>query len=275
MMRQRRKYFTLIELLVVIAIIAILASMLLPALNQARDKADAIKCMSNLKQVASAMNAYALDNSDFIPTPTLRSRGYAGGFTWTFPGGESATANPGWIPMPWYLNLITYGGYLTPIPGMDGKYYKDSYVSACPSFIKKRAIITYGWQGAVSIGGAMPALYKYGGTYGFNASLERNLIFNASQPFMRRIVKVKNPSRRFVSGDSCNINIKADEDTMFTTDKDSTGFWFGHGGNTQANFLDGHAASIKKTEVPMCGDYRYANSPNEQPGGVTTLGYPW
>lgn len=274
-MKEREQSFTLIELLVVIAIIAILASMLLPALNQAREKAAAIKCLSNLKQLGAAMNSYALDSGDFIPTPTLRSRGYAGGFTWTFPGGETSTSNSGWITVPWYLNLITYGGYLPPIPGMSGTYYKDSYVSACPSFINRRAIITYNWQGATTIGGAMPALYKYGGTYGFNASLERNLLFDVSKPYMRRIIKVKSPSRRFVSGDSCNINIKADEATMFTTGNSATGFWFGHNNKTQVNFLDGHAASLNKTQVPMCSDYRFANSPNASPGGVTTLGYPW
>ena len=63
-----KKHFTLIELLVVIAIIAILAAMLLPALQQARMRAQTTSCLSNLKQMGNVLQTYFNDHRSFFPT---------------------------------------------------------------------------------------------------------------------------------------------------------------------------------------------------------------
>ena len=79
---KKRKVFTLIELLVVISIIAILAAILLPALNKARAKGTEIACLSNLKMSGMAMNSYASDSDQYYVTYYYHSSTEGNNYSW-------------------------------------------------------------------------------------------------------------------------------------------------------------------------------------------------
>lgn len=222
----KRTNFTLIELLVVIAIIAILASMLLPALNKARDTAKKIKCAGILKQYGTGYALYAADNNDFVIP--VRNNNLA-----VFPDGTSSSGN-------WHAHL---GKYLS----NNSFFYSANLI--CPDAL----------PGVVQD----PPVYRVRGSYGAAASdfsVPTDVLWTAKVITYKQNALQK-PSNLIANADATNwvITHTSSNPSIYLLkpdqyDSSNLATAYRHNNQT-ANvvFRDGHVASHSARELQCTG----------------------
>jgi len=200
--------FTLIELLVVIAIIAILAGMLLPALNKARGRATSTACINNLKSSLQACQMYAGDFNDMIVV-----------YNTIYYGVSSPKDNVTWMGILYRL------GYLP----------DDSPVARCPKMGSKMEVYP---------GNAWYASSSYGSLNSNNYLDSDYLLYSNSTKFRVLVgVRVRTPSKCLVLADTIDTNISKE---MFGIDTRAGryGLHARHGGRINGGFMAGNVHSM-------------------------------